>query len=140
LPEIVQRIDRLDAIIIQPSTEPDAVSLFRFSSAYFRGPICFSIQPAAGSPAVRSMESRVEAAIASFAEPESKSSTERMEHLSLLKRWYCRSTRVGEIFFADDKGTWPLRRIVRGIGRVHKGENPQEPPTFSATPPELPPS
>ncbi len=138
LPEIVQRIDKLDALIIQPSAEPDAVSLFRFSSASFRGPICFSIQPAAGSPAVRSMESRVEAAITSFPNSESKSSLERMEHLSLLKRWHYRSTRIGEIFFADDKGAWPLRRIVRGIGRVHKGEKPQEPPTFSAPPPDTP--
>ena len=120
LPEIVQRIDKLDAIIIQPSAEPDSVSLFRFSSACFRGPISFSIQPAAGSPAVGSMESRVEEAIASFPNPESKSSTERMEHLALLKRWYYRSTRIGEIFFADEKGAWPLRRIVRAIGRVSR--------------------
>ncbi len=141
LPEIVQRIDRLDAIIIQPSTEPDAVSLFRFSSGCFAGPVPFIIQPAVvGSPSVRSMESRVEAAIASFPNPHAKSSTERMEHLSLLKRWYYRSTRIGEIFFADEKGVWPLRRIVRGIGRVHSGEKLQEPPTISATQPVAPPS
>jgi excinuclease ABC subunit C len=137
LPEIVQRIDRLDAIIIQPSVEPDAVTLFRFSSGCFHGPVAFSIQPAPNSG---SMESRVEAAIASFPLPENKSSTERMEHLSLLKRWYYRSSRIGEIFFADDKGGWPLRRIVRGVGRVHKGEKPQESTSFSATQPEAPPS
>jgi hypothetical protein len=48
-----------------------------------------------------------------------------MEHLALLKRWYYRSSRVGEIFFADDKGTLPLRRIVRGISRVYRGEKPE---------------
>jgi excinuclease ABC subunit C len=139
LPEIVRRIDRLDAIIIQPSAEPDSVSLFRFSSACFRGPISFTIQPAAGSPAVGSMESRVQEAIATFPNPESKSSTERMEHLAVLKRWYYRSTRIGEVFFADDKGAWPLRRIVRAIGRVSKGESEksQEPPTPSAVQPEI---
>ena len=141
LPEIVQRIDKLDAIIIQASAEPDAVSLFRFSSGCFNGPIAFSIQPApAGSPAAGSMESRVEAAITSFPNPGSKSSQQRMEHLALLKRWYYRSTRIGEIFFADDKSSWPLRKIVRGIGRVFKGEKPQEQKTFSATQPEPPPS
>ena len=125
LPEIVQRIDRLDAIIVQPSAEPDAVALFRFSSGCFLGPMSFSIRPAAnsgspalGSPALGSLESRVEAAITSFSQPENKSSAERMEHLSLLKRWYYRSRRIGEIFFADEKGAWPLRRIGRGIGRV----------------------
>jgi excinuclease UvrABC nuclease subunit len=147
LPEVVQRIDRLDAIIIQPSAEPNSVTLFRFSSGSFRDPISFSIQPAptvgssaAGSPAVGSMESRVEAAIAALPDPRAKSSLERMEHLALLKRWYYRSTRTGEIFLADEKGAWPLRRIVRAIGRVHHGEKPQEPTPVSAPQPEIPPA
>jgi len=147
LPEIVQRIDRLDAVIIQPSAEPDSVSLFRFSSGCLRGPVLFSIQPApaVGSPAtephaVRSMESRVEAVIETFPAAEIKSSLQRMEHLALLKRWYYRSSRIGEIFFADDRGVWPLRRIVRGIGRVHKKEEPQELPRISATQLGPPPS
>jgi len=29
---------------------------------------------------------------------------------------------MGEIFFAGEKGTLPLRRIVRGISRVYRGE------------------
>jgi hypothetical protein len=45
-----------------------------------------------------------------------------MEHLALLKRWYYRGSRVGEIFFADEKGILPMRRIVRGIARVYHGE------------------
>jgi excinuclease UvrABC nuclease subunit len=137
LPEIVQRIDRLDAIIIQPGAERDSVSLFRFSSGCFGGPIPFSIQP---MPGAGSMESRMEAAISSFPAPEVNPSLERMEHLALLKRWYYRSSRIGEIFFGDDKGSWPLRRIVRGIGRVYKGEKPQEATTFSVTQQEAPPS
>jgi hypothetical protein len=48
-----------------------------------------------------------------------------MEHLALLKRWYYRGTRAGEIFFADAKGELPMRRIVRGISRVFRGEKPQ---------------
>ena len=136
LPEIVQRIDRLDAIVVQPSAEPDSVALFRFSAGCFAGPVTFSIQPAPGTP---SMESRVEDAIVSFAALEI-SSLERMEHLALLKRWYYRSSRIGEIFFANEKGVWPLRKIVRGIGRVFQGEKPQEPATFSATQTDAPPS
>jgi excinuclease ABC subunit C len=137
LPEIVQRIDRLDAIIIQPGAEPDSVSLFHFSSGCFSGPILFSIQPAAGSG---SMESRAEETIHTFTAAGSKSSLERMEHLALLKRWYYRSSRIGEIFFADEKGAWPFRRIVRGIGRVYQGEKPQDFTTISATQPEASPS
>ena len=48
-----------------------------------------------------------------------------MEHLALFKRWYYRSRRVGEVFFADDRGVLPLRRLVRGISRVYRGEHPE---------------
>ena len=48
-----------------------------------------------------------------------------MEHLALLKRWYYRSQRSGEVFFTDEKGTLPLRRIVRGVSRVYRGEKPE---------------
>ena len=136
LPEIVRRIDRLDAIVVQPSCEPGSVTIFRFSNAAFSGPIPFNIELQAES---RSMESRVEELIANFPCAEAHSTAERIEHLAMLKRWYYRSTRVGEIFFADEKGSWPLRRIVRGIGRVHKGEKSEEVTPHAANGP-LPPS
>jgi hypothetical protein len=63
-----------------------------------------------------------------------------MEHLAILKRWYFRSSRGGEIFFADDRGLLPLRRIVRGIRRVYRGEKELEPESFSATPNQITPS
>jgi hypothetical protein len=43
----------------------------------------------------------------------------------LLKHWYYRSSRTGEIFFADAKGALPLRKLVRGISRVYRGEKPE---------------
>jgi excinuclease ABC subunit C len=44
----------------------------------------------------------------------------RQGHLALLKRWYYRPEvrRPGEIFFPDEQGSWPLKAILRGIGRV----------------------
>ena len=134
LPELVRRIDRLEALIVQPGANAAAaggesagqsVSLFLFRSCALQGPVEFSVAPVAES---RSMESRVEETIAGVTPAEPGTSTERMEHLAILKRWYYRSTRVGEIFFADDKGQWPMRRIVRGIGRVARGETQQEAP------------
>ena len=47
-----------------------------------------------------------------------------MEHIAILKRWFYRGSRMGEIFFADPKGELPMRRIVRGISRVFHGERP----------------
>jgi hypothetical protein len=69
---------------------------------------------------------------------EKLSAIETMEHLALLKRWYYRSRRAGEIFLADDKGILPMRRVVRGIARVFRGEAAEEnvagpPPTTGIT-------
>ncbi len=61
----------------------------------------------------------------SFQIAPAKSSLETMEHLALLKRWYYRGTRMGEIFFADARGELPMRRVVRGISRVFRGEKPE---------------
>jgi hypothetical protein len=48
-----------------------------------------------------------------------------MEHLALLKRWFYRTSKMGELFLADPNGELPMRRIVRGVSRVFKGEKPQ---------------
>jgi hypothetical protein len=71
------------------------------------------------------MEARIQAALAAFPPAQPHGAIERMEHLAILKRWFYRGTRTGEIFFADGKGELPMRRIVRGIGRVYKGEAPE---------------
>lgn len=150
LAEIVRRIDRLDAIIIQPGADPGKVCLFRFHDARLIGPIHFVIEQRIESSCSqvesdprakpRSMESRVEEAIQSFPAPGRMLAAEHTEQLAMLKRWYYRSTRTGEVFFADDSGNWPLRRIVRGIGRVYSGESAQPAPSFSATEPAPTPS
>jgi excinuclease ABC subunit C len=137
LPEIVQRIDRLHAVIVQPSAEPSKVEFFHFANATLRGPIPFSIEQS-GEP--KSMESRLQSLISAWLDHEVLSSAEATEHLAIVKRWYYRSNPIGEIFFADEKGAWPWRRMVRGIGRVYSGEKPQESATFSATQIEIPPS
>ncbi len=139
LPEIVRRVDQFRALIIQPATTAESgvqsVSLFLFKGCTLHGPAEFSIAPVAES---RSMESRVEETLANFPRSEAHSTAERIEHLAILKRWYYRSTRVGEIFFADQNDQWPMRRIVRGIGRVARGEKSDEAATFSASQITLP--
>ena len=134
LPEIVRRLDQLDAIIIQTSSDRDAVCLFRFEHAQIVGPVAFRIDSRGETPVVeggsahaaerkpRTMESRAEGVIAQLMQPSPAPAAACTEHLAILKRWYYRSQRTGEILFANEKGEWPLRRIVRAIGRVHKGE------------------
>jgi hypothetical protein len=67
------------------------------------------------------LESRLEAVLSAFTEPNRQpSATERQGHLALLKRWYYRPEvrRAGEIFFPDPEGHWPIKAILRGVGRV----------------------
>lgn len=122
LPEIVKRLDRLSALVVQPSHVADSVTFFRVDRGAISSPAIFCIQT--GSVKSQSMESRVTAMLDSMHSEESISASETMEHLALLKRWYYRSHRVGEIFLADEKRVFPMRRIVRGIGRVLRGERP----------------
>jgi excinuclease ABC subunit C len=127
LPEIVHRIDRLSAVIVQPSASPSCVNLFRIRAAVISAPMSFPIQAGDHSKS-QSMESRIQEALSSILSEDAKTSLEVMEHLAILRRWFYRSNRIGEIFFADNKGALPLRRIVRGISRVFRGEKPEADP------------
>jgi hypothetical protein len=67
------------------------------------------------------LEARMEAALAELAATSgATSATIRQGHLALLKRWYYRAEirRSGEIFFSDAEGRWPVKAMLRGVGRV----------------------
>jgi hypothetical protein len=141
LPEIVHRLDQLRGVMIQPSPQPGSVALFKIEGARIVDPVMFApastiTVAAEGTDSFgraaewkiktpHSMEARATEALAAAVPARVKSGQELMEHLSLLKRWYYRTSKVGELFLADDKGELPMRRIVRGISRVLKGEPPQ---------------
>ncbi len=79
-----------------------------------------SAEPAKASRGV--LEARMEAAIEMLAQPtELPHAVMRQGHLALLKRWYYRPEvkRIGEIFFSDDDGSWPVKALLRGAGRVY---------------------
>ena len=121
LPEVVHRIDRLSGVIVQQSAISESVNFFRIDAGRISGPVPYAIQSAEHTKS-QSMESRIQEALASFPAPSAGTTLETMEHLALLKRWYYRSRRAGEIFFVYEKGTLPMRRVVRGIARVYRGE------------------
>ena len=76
------------------------------------------------------MESRVREALSAFPPVESRSALETMEHLALLRRWYYRSSRVGEIFFADAQGRAAAapdgERNRASVSRGEAGAGPTE--------------
>jgi hypothetical protein len=83
-----------------------------------------ALAPEATSTAARLatgvLESRLDATLAALVHDDPPSSTVRQGHLALLKRWYYRpeAKRAGEIFFPDADDRWPIKSILRGIGRV----------------------
>jgi hypothetical protein len=82
-------------------------------------------------PARGVLELRMEAALAALAEPSGAiSPILRQGHLALLKRWYYRpeARRAGEIFFPDAEGRWPVKAMLRGVGRV-LGNSFKSPPS-----------
>ena len=150
LPEIVHRVDRLAGLMIQPSAQPDSVTFFRLEHACLSDPITFELnlsKPSVGSSPQLSSAQSGDSPQSSTVNPQSSisrgkphsmearvldalaaapliPSCSRQEHLAILKRWYYRTSKTGEIFFADENGDLPLRRIVRGISRVFRGEKP----------------
>ena len=141
LPEIAHRLDQLRGVMIQPSAQPGSVALFKIEGARIVDPVTFApastvTVAAEGSDSFgravdwkiktpHSMEARATEALALASPPQVRSGQELMEYLSILKRWYYRSSKTGELFLADDKGELPMRRIIRGISRVLKGEPAQ---------------
>jgi excinuclease ABC subunit C len=162
-PELVQPMDRLRAVILQPSSQPDEVAVFLFERGLFSGPGAFSTlgmriqnersgstslfaQPLAieavpeepgpgqrdpdldqrpqqqASARPRAMlEARWDAVVSGLALPAGlPNAVLRQGHLALLKRWYYRpeARRIGEIFFPEEHNDWPVKAILRGVGRV----------------------
>jgi excinuclease ABC subunit C len=136
MPEAVQRIDRMCALIVQSSAMPESTALFRVDAGIMTGPLAFPVSSPEHAKS-QSMEARIQEVLNSCPPSEPRSTIERMEHLAILKRWCYRGSRKGEIFFADVKGQLPMRQIVRGIGRVYKGESPEAAPALPELPPKI---
>ena len=128
LPEIVRRLDELNGVMIQPSAEADSVALFKIAAGGISDPVRLELASKAEAAHMQarpmSMEARITEALAGVEAPKMQSALEWMEHLALLKRWYYRAVKTGELFLTDNKGELPMRRVVRGVSRVFKGEKP----------------
>ena len=101
------------------------------SSSLFAQPIAVQAIPEAtpdGTPRTEAprasrdiLEARLDAALQQLAaQPAEPDPLTRQAHIALVTRWYYRPQvrRVGEVFFPDADGHWPVKAILRGIGRV----------------------
>jgi len=83
--------------------------------------IASTTETAAAKPARGVLEARMEAVLSELMQPVAfPNAVVRQGHLALLKRWYYRPEvrRVGEIFFPEADGSWPVRAMLRGVGRI----------------------
>jgi len=124
----MRRLDELNGVMIQPSAEEDSVALFKIVAGRICDPVRLDVasksEAAHMQAKPQSMEARINEALAGVETPQLSRALEWMEHLALLKRWYYRSIKVGELFLSDSDGELPMRRVVRGVSRVFKGEKP----------------
>jgi len=120
-PEIAKRLDQLRGLIVQPAAEAGCVAFFVLEAGRLAGPTPFIVQDQGEGKHI-SMESRIAEALAAADHPAPGPASELVEHIALLKRWVFRTQRIGEIFLASENGELPMRRIVRGVSRVFRGE------------------
>jgi excinuclease UvrABC nuclease subunit len=166
--EIIRPLSELRVVMIQTSANPDEVSVFLFQDGAWRGPAPFSTlgmrvqneqsgssslfaQPMAIQAVPEGgvvfaakdvLETRLEMALTALSETKSPpNTTVRQGHLALLARWYYRpqQKRAGEVFFQGEKKLWPLKAMLKGVGRV-VAATVLKPASVSGLSEELPPA
>lgn len=119
-PEISRRIQNLDAVILQRTTEEHAVALFAIRAGKLAEPFWLrfadSSKPASAEEIVRDYLEGVTNAAPVLNPNVRQSATELGEHLALISRWFFSNPREGEIFFRDKD--WPYRRVLRACSRL----------------------
>lgn len=115
--EICRQLDKLDVVIIQPSAEREAVALFRFHHGALLGPALLKAGEEQESEA-GALEQRLRAALELLAVSQPASAMQMTEDLAILKRWYYRSHKTGEIVFARTDGEMPMRKLLNAVQRV----------------------
>ncbi len=124
--DIYSRLDQLDAVIVQPATAADSVSLFRFRQGALLGPELFAVTAKEGNQQQEPVEPRLHEVLEKLATTKTASTQQFIEELAILKRWFYRTHKLGEVVFAKSSGELPMRRIANAVGRVHRGEKAGE--------------
>ena len=119
-PELVRRVELLDAVVLQRSTQEHTVALYAIRGGRLAEPFWLHFgdtgKPASAEETVRDYLESVTNAAANANANTRQSATELGEHLTLLSRWFFSNPRDGEIFFREKD--WPYRRILRACSRL----------------------
>ena len=126
--EMAREVERLNAIAVTPSTEPDAVELGWLRGGVWRGFSRIEFNPADGTSV--SLDARLRELALSVESPNVESKL-RMEHLAVIARWFYSSWRDGELLMVDDWTKIPYRKLVNAVSRIAHGQPPPRPSTHS---------
>ncbi len=133
LPGLARKVDELDAVVLQPSAEENAIAVFAIRRGLIAEPFVLRFGELASQPrsveeilrehlgARRNETQQSNAAYERHGDGESgplssPAAVMLAEHLGLLSRWFYSKPRQGEIFFPEPD--WPYRRIIRACGRI----------------------
>lgn len=119
-PELARRIQNLDAVILQRTTEGQAVALFAVHAGRLAEPYRLKFadtsKPGSAEETVRDYLESVLNTTPQTSSNLRQAAGELGEHLALVARWFFSNPREGEIFFR--KKDWPYRRILRACSRL----------------------
>jgi hypothetical protein len=135
LPDLVRRLEMLDALVLQRGAIQNSVATFRVRTGRIADPFLLQFNELASQP--RSAEDLLRGALEP-SQPSDQATGERRgdansnsfgsspnsraeleDHLTLLARWFYGRPRDGEIFYPEGKdGAWPYRRILRACSRL----------------------
>jgi hypothetical protein len=117
--------ERLSTLGVRAVREQTSVGSSIFAQPLMLQAVPLEGEPATGS-AANSPEDRAAHALKTLEQKAGKPSDLALlsDHLSLLRRWYYRpeKQRIGEIFFANEDGSWPIRKVLRGAARMVIGD------------------
>jgi excinuclease ABC subunit C len=131
-PELVRRIQDLDAVILQRAAEEQTIGVYavrggRLDEPFFLRFAEIASQPRSAEQILRNYlerppEQDKEKALVPH---EMMGKDDLGEHLGLVARWYYSNPREGEIFFPGKD--WPFRRILRACARLLTPQEPSPP-------------
>ena len=137
-PELVRRIQELHAVILQRTTEEQAVALYAVRGGRLAEPFTLRFgdtsEPRSAEETVREYLEGVMATALPKVSNTRQSATDLTDHLWLVARWFYSQPREGEIFFRDKD--WPYRRILRACSRLLAPKKEEPPETGAAEGPK----
>jgi excinuclease ABC subunit C len=127
--EMAREVERLNAIAVTPSAEPDSVDLGWLRDGAWRGFSRLEFDPAGGASV--SLDARLRELAQAVESAPSPGGKERMEQLAIVSRWFYSSWRDGELLMVDDWSKIPYRKLVNAVSRIVQTQRPHRPSSHS---------